>query len=153
MKKFVVSVLLVVSFATGLVFAKENGIAQKAVHETQTVNYSQVLKGKRLFLDLSQSSEEKTCTGFTFLDDGKTVLWHGDHISVCGNDVAPKMRIQWIDNNSFVLIDKNQNEEQNCPPRNYIYKVVSVDNKKVVLEEVWTGWNEYPNEKIIYHYQ
>ena len=129
--------------------------------KTQTqLDYQNILTGKRLFLDLSQYSEEnkgekvadeeESCAGFTFLDDAKTVLFHNEIDPLCSDEIADKMRIQWIDNNAFILTDKYNNNKQNCPPRNYMYKIISINNKQAIFEEIWTGWGEYPNQKIIY---
>lgn len=171
--KTVVSVLFGIVVGVGIaIVAMPVGLSQsnialaRELPKIQETDYQKVLIGKRLFLDLSQypktdcnadgvvcgmpQDEEETCAGFTFLNDGETVLWHGAIDPLCSNEVAHKMRIKWLDNQTFVLIDKNQNEETQCPPRNNIYRVISADNKKVVLEEVWTGWNDFPNEKHTY---
>ena len=132
--------------------------------ENKSINYQRLLNnlaknGKRLYLDLSQypktddNEEEKTCAGLTFLPDSKTALLHGAHDPLCDDKTALKLNIKWLDNRTFILIEKEQDEERNCPPRTFLYKVASVTDTKVILEEIWTGWNatpDKPNEKETY---
>ena len=44
----------------------------------------------------------------------------------------------------FIMIEKNQTVETS-PPRTYLYKVKSLNGNQVILSEIWTGWNSFPD--------
>ncbi|WP_284078615.1 hypothetical protein [Acinetobacter nosocomialis] len=58
-------------------------------------------------------------------------------------------RVKWLDESTFMLVEKNKPNETS-PPRVFIYKVKSVNGKKVVLSEIWTGWGNQPDDLTTY---
>lgn len=59
-------------------------------------------------------------------------------------------RLKWINESTFVMVEKNKTNDTS-PPRVYLYKVKSIKGNQVVLTEVWTGWNDFPDEDITYN--
>lgn len=58
-------------------------------------------------------------------------------------------RLKWINESTFMMVEKNKPNETS-PPRVYLYKVKSIKGNQVVLTEVWTGWNDLPDDETIY---
>lgn len=48
-------------------------------------------------------------------------------------------RVRWIDNSTFFLVDTERTNEV-CPPRNYIYKILSFDGITLKVLDYWSGW-------------
>jgi hypothetical protein len=85
------------------------------------------------------------CAGFNFINE-KMALWYNE-VSCVEPDT---LRIKWVDENSFLAINKFQ-ISKNCPPRVEYYKVVSNNGKQLVLKSVWTGLNEYKDQLITFN--
>jgi hypothetical protein len=82
------------------------------------------------------------CAGFNFT--GKTtVLWTNE--IAC--DYPDTLAIRWLDNKTF-MTKSTRRMNESCPPRVDIYKVISYDNKRLVLQSVWTGWNDLKDETL-----
>lgn len=58
-------------------------------------------------------------------------------------------RLKWLDGSTFVLVEKNKMNDES-PPRIFLYKVKSLNGDKVVLSEIWTGWNDLPDQDSVY---
>lgn len=86
-----------------------------------------------------------TCAGLEFTAKDDVVNFYAD--LECG--YPAKFRIHWLDKDTFVLKDIDRINED-CPPRVYIYRVVSYVNGNLKLEELWTGWGEYKKEVDTY---
>ena len=67
--------------------------------------------------------------------------------SPCKIDLPTKVR--WLSNDTFMMIEKNQILETS-PPRVFVYKVKSIKGNQIVLSEIWTGWNNFPDEDTTY---
>lgn len=94
-------------------------------------DYSKILKGK-FILAGSQYA------GFDFIND-KTVSWT--------NELFPldpdTMRLKWISDDLFVATFTKFINKDNCPPRNWVRKIEFFDGNKLVIKDIWTGWDEY----------
>ena len=110
---------------------------------TQTAfaaDYKSQLTGKRLVMSGAQ------CAGISFSKNAGLISEMGN-APPC--DVDLPTRIRWVGDDSFLMIEKNQTSKDK-PPRVYFYKVKSIVGKKVVLTNVWTGWNSFPDEDTTY---
>ena len=73
------------------------------------------------------------CAGLNFISS-YLVTWTNE--IDCHPDT---LRIRWLDNSTFYTQDIIQ-LDKNCPPRVWIYQVVSFDGKHLILKDIWTGW-------------
>ena len=78
--------------------------------------------------------KDANCAGLNFISPtlvtwtNEIDCWHPD-----------TLKIRWLDNATFYTQDiVRQNE--NCPPRVSIYRVVSFDGLHLTLKDIWTGW-------------
>lgn len=85
---------------------------------------------------------EASCAGLNFIND-TLVSWtnendceHPDTLKLC-----------WIDKVTFFTKDIKRVTE-NCPPRVSIYQVVTFNQQHLIVKEIWTGWNNFKNDKI-----
>lgn len=102
-------------------------------------DYKTLLTGKTLVM------EGATCAGISL---GKNSGLSSEVGNLnCSIDLPARLR--WIDNNTFALIEKNRTNDSS-PPRVYLYKVKSLVGNKVVLNEIWTGWNNLPDDETTY---
>lgn len=96
------------------------------------------ITGKRLVMDGAD------CAGL-YLKNDKVAVLYGE--SDCKNGL--ELRVRWLSKNTFVLIEKNRPNDIS-PPRTYIYEVKSINGKKVTLNEIWTGWNDFKDDETVY---
>jgi hypothetical protein len=82
------------------------------------------------------------CAGFQFISPN-IVLWTNEII--CTQPDTLKM--QWIDDSTFFTRNTISINE-NCPPDVSIYKLVSFDGRRLILKDIWTGWNNYKDETL-----
>lgn len=101
-------------------------------------SFKDSLRGKNLVM------QGYDCTGISLKDTSGLL---SNDSGKCG--VVLQTKLKWIDDKSFILIEKNRPNETS-PPRTYLYKIKSVNGNKVVLTEVWTGWNNFPDEDHTY---
>jgi hypothetical protein len=84
------------------------------------------------------------CAGFELIGN-KKIIWRNE-ISCLSPDT---FAVFWLDQKTFVTKDINKESvNKDCPPRNWIYKVLAYDGEKLILEEVWTGWGEYKTDNL-----
>jgi hypothetical protein len=86
------------------------------------------------------------CAGLS-LKKNSGLLSIGSDPNKCEVELPTKVR--WIDGSTFILIESNRINEIS-PPRTFLYKVKSINGNKVVLTEIWTGWNNYPDSDSSY---
>lgn len=100
-------------------------------------DYSNMISGRFILA-------ESSCAGFDFINKNE-VLWTNE-IACFDPDT---LKIRWLDNATF-MTRSTQRVNQGCPPRVDIYKVVSFDfdRKHLVLNSVWTGWNDSGDSKL-----
>ena len=55
------------------------------------------------------------------------------------------VRIKWIGDNTFILIEKDRVNDSS-PPRTYLYKIKSIQNNNATLISIWTGWNDFKDD-------
>jgi hypothetical protein len=82
------------------------------------------------------------CAGLNFISTS-LVAWTNE--IDCGH--PDTLKLSWLDNATFFTRDIKE-ENENCPPRVSIYQVVSFDGTQLVLKDIWTGWNDFKNERI-----
>ncbi|MES2543939.1 MAG: hypothetical protein V4548_03575 [Bacteroidota bacterium] len=99
---------------------------------SQTNCFSQenkILKPKGIYLFSIES-----CAGFQFNNDDSLTF-----INEIG--CSPfELRLKWIDENTFIAIEKERTEDK-FPPRVYVYRILISDGKKLVLKEFDTSWD------------
>lgn len=86
--------------------------------------------------------KDANCAGFNFISP-KTVTWTNE--IDCGH--PDTFKIRWLGNATFYTQDIVRINE-NCPPRVWIYQVVSFDGLHLTLKDIWTGWKDYNDERI-----
>lgn len=123
-------------------------------------------KAKKIFVGvLSLISVAANATDFKTQLNGKDLIMSGancagislkknsglkgemGNIPPCSVDLPA--RLKWINESTFVMVEKNKTNDTS-PPRVYLYKVKSIKGNQVVLTEVWTGWNDLPDDDITY---
>jgi len=78
--------------------------------------------------------KDANCAGFNFISS-TLVTWTNE--IDCGH--PDTLKIRWLDNATFYTQDIVRLNE-NCPPRVWIYQVVSFDGLHLTLKDIWTGW-------------
>lgn len=73
---------------------------------------------------------KEACAGISLKKSAGILGTAGRHN--CEIEIGVPSRVKWLDNRTFVLIE-NQRVNNISPPRVFIYKIKSVNGKKVVL--------------------
>jgi hypothetical protein len=100
-------------------------------------DYKTVLTGKTLYM------KGGNCAGLSLSKNAGLI---GDQ-SPC--TVNLPTRVRWISNDTFMMVEKHQTSSEK-PPRVYLYKVKSLQGNKVILTDIWTGWNSFPDSDTTY---
>ncbi len=98
-------------------------------------NFEAIISGRFVMKDANYA-------GFNFISP-TNVTWTNE--MDCGH--PDTLKIRWLDNATFYTQDIVRVNE-NCPPRVRIYQVVSFDGLHLTLKNIWTGWNDYTDERI-----
>lgn len=85
--------------------------------------------------------KDANCAGFNFISSTR-VTWTNE--IDCGH--PDTFKIRWLDNATFYTQDIVRLNE-NCPPRVWIYQVVSFDGHHLTLKDIWTGWDDHTDER------
>jgi hypothetical protein len=85
---------------------------------------------------------ESNCAGFNFINKD-IVLWTNE---IACND-PDTLKLRWLSDSTF-MTRSTLRINNNCPPRIDIYKVVSFDGKHLILNSIWTGWNDNKDETL-----
>lgn len=107
------------------------------------IDYKTALNGKKLVMT------NASCAGISLKKDSGLSSEMGNTQS-CKVDLP--VRLRWLDESTFMLVEKNQINEKS-PPRVFLYKVKKLQGNKVVLSEIWTGWNSFPDDETTYTIQ
>ena len=99
---------------------------------TNATDYKATLSGKTLYM------KGGNCAGLSLTKNSGLM----GNQAPCKVDLPTKVR--WLSNDMFIMIEKNQTVETS-PPRTYLYKVKSLNGNQVILSEIWTGWNSFPD--------
>lgn len=102
-------------------------------------DYKTLLTGKTLVM------EGATCAGISLSKNSG--LMGEQPLSRCSLDLPA--RLKWISGDTFMLVESNRSNEIS-PPRVFLSKVKSLKGNKVVLSEIWTGWNNLPDDEVTY---
>ena len=112
---------------------KDSIIEKTTDTNNDDIDYSKKISG-RFILDGAEYA------GYNFVSS-KKVLWT--------NELFPyepdTLKISWIDKKTFMA--RFTDDHEDCPPRVWICQVVSFDGNRLVLNDIWTGWNDYKDEK------
>lgn len=100
-------------------------------------DYKSALTGKTLYM------KGGNCAGLSLSKNSGLM---GDQ-SPCAVDLPT--RVRWISNDTFMMVEKNQTSSDK-PPRVYLYKIKSLQGNKVILTDIWTGWNSFPDSDTTY---
>ena len=103
----------------------------------EEIDYSKLLKGKYTLRGADWA-------GFEFMK-GNTATWTNE---LFPND-PDTMRINWINNNTFVATFVSGLRED-CPPNVWIKQVVSLEGKKLKLQEINTSWVDVKEEVLTF---
>ncbi len=96
-------------------------------------NYQNQLKNKYLILNGA------SCTGLKFNAQATAAAWQNE-IEYSRDDYNTDFwRITWITPDIFMLTEVIRPNEIS-PPRNDLYKIMSIQNKIVNVVNYWTGW-------------
>ncbi|WP_151713474.1 hypothetical protein [Acinetobacter bereziniae] len=110
---------------------------------TNAIDYKAALNGKKLVMS------NASCAGISLKKDSGLSGEIGNTQS-CKVDMPARLR--WLNDNTFMLVEKNQTNEKS-PPRVFLYQVKKIQGNKVVLSEIWTGWNNLPDDETTYTIQ
>lgn len=97
-------------------------------------NFASKISGRFIIKDAN-------CAGFNFISP--TLITWTNEID-CGH--VDTLKIRWLDNATFYTQDIVRMNE-NCPPRVWIYQVVSFDGIHLTLKNIWIGWNDHLDER------
>ena len=100
-------------------------------------DYKAALTGKTLYM------KGGNCAGLSLSKNSGLM---GDQ-SPCEVDLPT--RVRWISNDTFMMVEKNQTSSDK-PPQVYLYKIKSLQGSKVILTDIWTGWNSFPDSDTTY---
>jgi len=103
----------------------------------EEVNYAKLLKGKYILRGADWA-------GFEFMK-GNRATWTNE---LFPND-PDTMRINWINNNTFVATFISGLTED-CPPNVWIKQVVSLEGKKLKLQEINTSWVDLEEDVLTF---
>lgn len=118
----------------------EDKTQEIAVQESTTneeINYAKLLKGKYILRGADWA-------GFEFMK-GNRATWTNE---LFPND-PDTMRINWINNNTFVATFISGLRED-CPPNVWIKQVVSLEGKKLKLREINTSWVDLEEDVLTF---
>ena len=103
------------------------------IHDT--TNYASKISGKFILKD-------SKCAGFDFISKNSIAwsneidCWHPD-----------TFKLAWLNNKTFFTKDIVHINEKS-PPRVWIYEIVYYNGKRLILNDIWTGWGNFKNEKL-----
>jgi hypothetical protein len=112
-------------------------IARQESASKEKVNYAKLLKGKYILRGADWA-------GFEFMK-GNRATWTNE---LFPND-PDTMRINWINNNTFVATFISGLTED-CPPNVWIKQVVSLEGKKLKLQEINTSWVDLEEDVLTF---
>ena len=103
------------------------------------MDYKQLTLGKKL------THAGASCSGISISKNGKDAFMYGEmgQLGKCTPDL--NVRIKWIGDNTFILIEKDRVNDSS-PPRTYLYKIKSIQNNNATLISIWTGWNDFKDD-------
>ncbi|MCW8039582.1 MULTISPECIES: hypothetical protein [Acinetobacter] len=99
-------------------------------------NHQESLKGKYLVLAGAE------CAGLKFNAQATAAAWQNEMECSHGYYNKDAWRITWITPEIFVMTEVIRPNEIS-PPRNEIYKIMSIQNKTVTVTNYWTGWGNH----------
>lgn len=119
-----------------LVTSNKQGVdtlSEQTFQEAINIDFSKLLRGKYILKGAEYA-------GFEFVDK-QTLTWTNEMFPM----YPDTMRLVWINTNTFVGTFTEETNE-NCPPNVWINQVVSLEGKKLKLQEINTGWRDTETE-------
>lgn len=116
---------------------KTQGIAVQENTTNEEINYAKLLKGKYILRGADWA-------GFEFMK-GNRATWTNE---LFPND-PDSLRINWINHNTFVATFVSGTIDE-CPPRVWIKQVVSLEGKKLKLQEINTSWVDVEEDVLTF---
>lgn len=103
------------------------------------------MDNKQLMLGKKLTHVGASCSGISISKNGKDAFMYGEmgQVGKCTPDL--NMRIKWISDNTFILIEKDRVNDSS-PPRTYLYEIKSIQNNNATLISIWTGWNDFKDD-------
>lgn len=114
---------------------QENAVQESTTNEE--INYAKLLKGKYILRGADWA-------GFEFMK-GNRATWTNE---LFPND-PDTLRINWINNNTFVATFISGTIDD-CPPNVWIKQVVSLEGKKLKLQEINTSWVDLEEDVLTF---
>ena len=99
-------------------------------------DFQNQLKSKSLILNGA------SCAGLKFNATATAAAWQNEMDCSRGHQNKDAWRITWLAPNIFVMTEVIRPNDIS-PPRNDIYKIMSIQNKTVTVTNYWTGWGAH----------
>lgn len=99
-------------------------------------SYQNQLKNKYLILNGA------SCAGLKFNPQATAAAWQNEMDCSRGDSNSDTWRISWITLEIFMMTEVIRPNEIS-PPRNNLYKIMSIENKTVTVVNYWTGWGNH----------
>ncbi|ENX30158.1 MULTISPECIES: hypothetical protein [Acinetobacter] len=99
-------------------------------------SYQNQLKNKYLILNGA------SCAGLKFNPQATAAAWQNEMDCSRGDSNTDAWRITWITPEIFMMTEVIRPNEIS-PPRNNLYKIMSIENKTVTVVNYWTGWGNH----------
>lgn len=98
--------------------------------------YKESLSNSRLIMDGA------SCAGIEFSKDSLSAKWRSELECQGGDRYVSHWRVIWIDEDDFILVQRDRNDEKSAPG-NMLYKVKSLKKNRITLLNYWTGWGKH----------
>ena len=98
--------------------------------------YKESLSNSRLIMDGA------SCAGIEFSKDSLSAKWRNELECQRGDRHVSHWRVIWLDDDDFILIQRDRNNETSSPGK-MLYKVKSLKNNRIILLDYWIGWGEH----------
>lgn len=113
-----------------------NGFTHHFMSYGLCTNYRNQLKNKYLILIGA------SCPGLKFNPQATAAAWQNEMKYSPGYSNTDAWRISWITPKIFMMTEVIRPNEIS-PPRNDLYKIMSIQNKTVTVVNYWTGWGNH----------
>ena len=97
--------------------------------------------------------EGASCAGFEFI--GEDWMKRYDELT-CSRNGEPTVsaRVRSLSENTLLAVEEaGPDGPQGCPPQTWVFRIEALGEGFVTLNEVWTGWNTFPDESVRYRVQ
>lgn len=130
------------SFICLFVSCKDKSSNQDVQVDTQGIKTALTLKDELSEKPQGFILKDAECAGLHFVSPN-LVLWTNE--TDCLH--PDTFNLKWIDDSTFMAKDIRPLNED-CPPKVFLYKLVSFDGRRLILKDIWTGWNNLKDETL-----